>query len=409
MSSGNTSSQQLETRNLCIDTSEYVAIRFAFSEGQIRRLTELAKAGKANVFITPVIKLEVESNIGEAAQEMMNAVQQMKKKAAMLREVTLPMVKQFFAEYERDTVIAHLHAQFASFLQQAQVANVALAGEDAEKAFELYFGRLAPFGQGKKKSEFPDAFIIASLDRWCREHNDKMYVITGDGAERQPKDGPLGSSISEEAEVLKSMTSACHATGTLLPLPRLSIFLELVTRAEEDERVGIARAAAVAEWAWNHRSLIAEYITDNFANLDFVPDDFESEVEDVSVLNVRIDEPDLIELGEDRAVLAFVADVRYEASVHTTDPESGIWDSEDKVMLFQEQHNVTRQYSTTLEGEVTLVVPRIEQLDADATLEAIAAQIELEDIDVSNTTVDVPIDDASGDSNDPSQMDVFSG
>jgi hypothetical protein len=55
MSSENTSSSELETRNLCIDTSEYVAIRFVFTEGQIRRLTELAKAGKVNAKSSPIL------------------------------------------------------------------------------------------------------------------------------------------------------------------------------------------------------------------------------------------------------------------------------------------------------------------------------------------------------------------
>jgi hypothetical protein len=338
---------------------------------------------------------------------MMNAVQQMKKKAAMLRDVTLPMVRQFFSEYERDTVIAHLHAQFATFLQDAQVESIPLTGPDAENVFELYFGRRAPFGQGKKKSEFPDAFIVASLDRWCRERNEKMYVITGDGAERQPKDTAGGAVTNEDVEGLKSMMSACHETGTLLPLPRVSMFLELVTRAEENELVGIARAGAVAEWASVNRTLVAEYLTDNFADFEFVPDDFESEVEEVYVLGVRVGTPELIELDEDRAVLAFGAKVRYEASVRTIDPESGVWDSEEEVMLFQEHHKVTRQYSTTVEGEVTVVVPRIEELGLAETPETIAKQIELEDIDVSNTTIDVPIEDIAYYSNDPAQIDVF--
>ena len=408
MMSTDTPSAQLETRNLCIDTSEYVAIRFAFTGGQIRRLVELAKSGKVKVFITPVIQREVESNIGEAAQEMLNAVQQMKKKAAMLRDVTLPMVKQYFADYDRDAVIEHLHSQFGAFLTDAQVANIALAGEDAANVFELYFGKRAPFGQGKKKSEFPDAFIVASLDRWCREQDQKMYVVTGDGAERPSKDASPRNFNSEEAETLKSMTSACHGTGTLLPLPRLSVFLELVTRAEE-ERVGIARASAVAGWAWDHRSLIAEYITDNFEHLDFVPDDFESEVEDVSTVSVRLEAPDLVELGEDRAVLAFVADVQYEASVHTVDPESGIWDSEEKVMLFQERQKVTRRFSTILEGEATLSIPRLEDLGVEAALGEIAAQIALDEVNLTDTTVDVPIEDYADDSHDPAQIDAFGG
>jgi hypothetical protein len=78
-------------------------------------------------------------------------------------------------------------------------------------------------------------------------------------------------------------------------------------------------------------------------------------------------------------------------------------------MLFQERHKITRQYRTSIEGEATIFVPPVEKLTVEATLLDIAAQIELEDIDVTNTTVDVPIDEDADFGTDPAQMEAFGG
>jgi hypothetical protein len=46
--------------------------------------------------------------------------------------------------------------------------------------FDRYFSELPPF-QGEKedkKHEFPDAFMIASIERWCNENGQRCYALT---------------------------------------------------------------------------------------------------------------------------------------------------------------------------------------------------------------------------------------
>lgn len=387
--------QRLETRNVCIDTSGYVAARFNFEGYSLARLTALAQAGDVRVFITSVIRREVESNIGEAGQAMATAVQQLKKKAAMLRDVQLPDVKAFFGEYDKDTVIRHLQSQFAEFLTSAKVTEVPMTGDDVEAVFEAYFGRRAPFGTGKKKAEFPDAFIVAALDRWCSVNDEQMYVITGDGIDQASGSVMKGNGSSGEDDEAKSMTMACRATRTLIPLSRLSAFLDLITLEEQTETIARARASAALQWCAANESRIRAEVSTLFLDLDFIPDDFEVEVENVDVATVVLTPAELIDIEDDSAFLTFRAHVDYTVDAFVTDPESGIWDSEDKVMLFQEKRKAAYSQHADVEGEVTLAIPSIGDLSADSTIEDIAALIELETMDLDTSSVTVAVDPES--------------
>lgn len=141
----------LLTPNVCIDTSAYVAARFAVDGPAITRLAELAQAGKVRVFITPVIRREVGSNIAEAAQDGQAAVQQPQTKAAMLSEVGIPEVRALLhTKYDRDGVIRDYHERFERFLGAARMEEIPRVSADAAAVFDAYFGKRAPFGSGKK-------------------------------------------------------------------------------------------------------------------------------------------------------------------------------------------------------------------------------------------------------------------
>lgn len=52
---------------------------------------------------------------------------------------------------------------------------------DVEDVFKKYFDRKKPFGYGQKKEEFPDAFIIQSIEEYCKKYSlDKVIVLTCD-------------------------------------------------------------------------------------------------------------------------------------------------------------------------------------------------------------------------------------
>lgn len=63
-------------------------------------------------------------------------------------------------------------------LGECQVIHV--SGKATKKIFDLYFEGEPPFGLGKKKDQFPDAYILTTLEEWCKTNNEQMYLLTGD-------------------------------------------------------------------------------------------------------------------------------------------------------------------------------------------------------------------------------------
>jgi hypothetical protein len=74
------------------------------------------------------------------------------------------------------------------------------------------FRRAPPFDKPDSK-EFPDAFVVATLERWCEQRNQQMYIITRDSA----------------------MKRAAAKTQTLLSLSSLDELLQIIVEAQDPQ------------------------------------------------------------------------------------------------------------------------------------------------------------------------------
>jgi hypothetical protein len=96
--------------------------------------------------------------------------------------------------------------------------------------FESYFRRDRPFDK-KDSKEFPDAFVVMALDRWCEREHQKMYVVTND----------------------KAMLRAVEQTKTLIAAPTLEDYLAL--RVENPKIVKkVERILESSAWTMSRRS-----------------------------------------------------------------------------------------------------------------------------------------------------------
>jgi hypothetical protein len=50
-----------------------------------------------------------------------------------------------------------------TFFQDSEAEEIELPKSALKQVLDLYFARRPPFGEGKKKSEFPDAFVLEAL------------------------------------------------------------------------------------------------------------------------------------------------------------------------------------------------------------------------------------------------------
>jgi hypothetical protein len=76
------------------------------------------------------------------------------------------------------SALAKVEGAFEMFLKAARAIDVPTTTA-MDEIFLDYFARRPPFSK-KKKAEFPDAVVIASLKAWCSKRKAKAYVVSGD-------------------------------------------------------------------------------------------------------------------------------------------------------------------------------------------------------------------------------------
>ena len=203
-----------------------------------------------------------------------------------------------------------------------------MAGVDTATIFRRYFARTAPFEE-KKKSEFPDAFIISVLSDWCWSTAETMYVVSRDQGFRD--------------------AARAIGRGRLFPLETLDEFLDLVV-SEQDQ----ARAIAVQQWLRRNESTVTEAVSAAFLNSGFYLEDADGSPEDIEIEEIHGSYPLLVELRDTEAVFSIAGEVVFSAVLVYDDPDSGIYDKEDDVMLYVE--TVRRRVRRTAEYEAEITV-----------------------------------------------------
>ena len=68
----------------------------------------------------------------------------------------------------------------AKFFRDSDAEEIELPENTLKQALDLYFERRPPFGEGKKKSEFPDAFVLEALKSKAGRNSESVYAISED-------------------------------------------------------------------------------------------------------------------------------------------------------------------------------------------------------------------------------------
>jgi hypothetical protein len=163
--------QHLQTKYVFVDAESFRRARFDWTGRALSKLVEFAKHGHVQLLITDVTIGEVQSQLREVLTE---AVASMKKHEAVLQQIGALQD----AKMEDDSGALALDAAFDKFLKDTKSINVPLS-IDVGALVGDYFARRPPFS-AKKKFEFPDAIVIASLLAWCAKRRTKAYVVSAD-------------------------------------------------------------------------------------------------------------------------------------------------------------------------------------------------------------------------------------
>ena len=313
----------IKTSNIFLDTEVLVEANFNYNSPRLVSLADLASGGRIRVFLTDLTVREIRSNIKEAVERAVTARPQ-----AILRNSSLPQVKALFNALDAAEVKKDLFVQLDDFINKAGITILPVKNESVGPVLDNYFNRLPPFGPGKNKAEFPDAFALETLKEWCHAEQCDMAVVTRD----------------------EGVKAACLQNGPLYYFEDLPKYLDAV--ASDDKIL----SAFIRKMVQGYQDEIFDMAKDAFPTLGFYLNDQEGDVNGAELTDIEYDgKVEIISLAADNAIIEIPATLTFDADISYADPATGFWDKEDKVLLFQEtvEAAVTREAHRSVALEIT--------------------------------------------------------
>ena len=185
--------------------------------------------------------------------------------------------------------------------------NLDYAGVDINDVMNWYDSAEAPFAEGKKRKEFPDALAIAALVAHANKAATYIAVVSAD----------------------KDFNAACDRFTYLMYFPSLPALLELLL--SDDKRLNHVRRTQVAQ----ADAQLTEAVEDALDGIPIYHSEraFNDDVEASEINNVSLSDIRIVALGDHDCTVAFEIEVEFTATLHWIEQEHGYargyYDEED--------------------------------------------------------------------------------
>lgn len=316
-------------KKVFVDTSVFVGNQFDFGNKLFETLIEHAQAERIDILLPEITVREIRGKADEIVEEAIQGLQKAVQKGPVLRSLGSP-----YAELHDKIDLAQTKGKIQSnideFLKKAKVKVLPTPGDALKFVMDDYYGRKPPFGQGKKKSEFPDAFAAATLKKWSEDNDEDVVIISTDGDFRGICDGHPRLHHEERLEKYLQEVGEFHA----------------------------ALLSYVKEVTNQHREKIEDAIEERFTQLGFYLEDQDGEVENVQVMRIAFDDDFFVIRikDENEATLELSARVEFTCDLNYDDMSTAIWDSEDKRYIYIDrvsEDDVEREEEVPVEVQVS--------------------------------------------------------
>lgn len=234
----------LVTRNVFIDTQTYREVEFDTRHPTLTALFEHIGTDTLRLHTTDITLRECLRHVGALTEGLARELGKTAGLATKWRG-RIPANAQEMPEVP--TGIDHsawsktYFGAFRTALKTHGAREHAAASQDPVPIFRAYFDRHPPFDEKKKPKEFPDAFVIAALVKWCEDNDTSMYVVTRDGGMRR----------------------AALASGRLVPLETLAELLSSATREHSpDVEAAVDLMVGASTFAEELAGLVDEHLGD---------------------------------------------------------------------------------------------------------------------------------------------------
>ncbi|MBG21933.1 MAG: hypothetical protein CMF22_00525 [Idiomarinaceae bacterium] len=318
----------LETRKVFIDTQSFVKAGLHFDGAAFRSFRKYCEANEFFHVSTSVVEREVKSKIALSVKDAINAIQTFRRKARLLSSLDDEQIKGLFEEISDDDIYKKSEDVFEEFMKACSTEVVEADQINAEELLSLYFETKPPFGEGKKKAEFPDAISILSLKSYL-QNDEKIYIVSDDG----------------------DLKAFCDEEANFISVESLDKLLDIYTTHTS------VRHQQVKQYFIDNEESIKQKITEFLEDCDVYNSSMWEDAEvdgGLSVLNLGNIEPSVLYIDDEESQITFDIDVEFEVTVIGPDFNNGIYDREDGRIYTFDSTLRTSIISTTYTVEVFL-------------------------------------------------------
>ncbi|WP_279342879.1 PIN domain-containing protein [Geothrix paludis] len=263
-----------------LDTSVLAGQQYNFGSATLTSFSDVAKEKGLRLVLPAPTSSEIERQIKFRSDEALKALDEARRKAPFLKKWKHWPEKptNIFQEWEVKRIAIQ---EWKDFLAQFKVVKLNYDDVKIDKIMSWYDSVRAPFREGKKRKEFPDAFAVESLAQYALKQ--QIYIAV----------------VSEDQD----FKAACEHFTSLLYFPSLPKLVEKLLSQEID-------LAPIRNSMLNKSDLLNEAVTDSAQEMSFYTNDSdvdldESEIEDVELRDVQI-----VGVGDSECTIVFEASLK---------------------------------------------------------------------------------------------------
>ncbi|MBT2304204.1 DUF4935 domain-containing protein [Variovorax paradoxus] len=162
-----------------LDTSVFDGQQYNFASTALKTFIPAAKKAGLKLLLPDPTEREIRRHIHTRAREALEALDTARRRAPFLQKwSSFPKAARPSADNWEVTVVAT--DEWNAFLREFDVVKLGYEAIALKTVMDWYDRIAAPFGQGKKRKEFPDAFAVAILQAYAEKHGCFIAVVSED-------------------------------------------------------------------------------------------------------------------------------------------------------------------------------------------------------------------------------------
>ena len=160
-----------------IDTSIFESNNFLESK-RIKEVYKLAEKGFIKVVLPELTYDEILNRVSKNVDEACQKFNKYRNDTRILRNI--PSLSEKFESFDNEIKKEELRTIIKKKFDESNFEIIDYPTLNIKDLFKSYFNKNFPFGPGGKKSEFPDAFALKSIEYWAENQGVKVLAFSKD-------------------------------------------------------------------------------------------------------------------------------------------------------------------------------------------------------------------------------------